>query len=176
MEGIKEKMIRRHPHIFGDIKVNSIEEVKQNWQQIKKKERRTKSDGESLFRSIPRCLPALKRAQKITTVAAVYGFDWQKTSAVLEKLQEELSEFNTALDNNDQDKIEEELGDLLFTMVNLSRFVKVDSETALSKATNKFLNRFAYVTDQLARRGKTLEQATAAEMDELWEKAKNNRI
>ena len=176
MEEIKEKMIRRHPHIFGDIKVNSIEEVKQNWQQIKKKERRTKSDGESLFRSIPRCLPALKRAQKITAVAAVYGFDWQKTSAVLEKLQEELSEFNTALDNNDQDKIEEELGDLLFTMVNLSRFVKVDSETALSKATNKFLNRFAYVTDQLARRGKTLEQATAAEMDELWEKAKNNRI
>ena len=176
MAGIRKKMIRRHPHIFGNIKVNSVEEVRENWQQIKKEEHRTKSDGESLFSSIPRCLPALKRAQKITSVAATYGFDWQKTSAVLEKLQEELSEFNTALGSNDQDKIEEELGDLLFTLVNLSRFVKVDSETALSKATNKFLQRVACVTDQLARRGKTPEQATLAEMDELWEKAKNNRI
>jgi tetrapyrrole methylase family protein / MazG family protein len=176
MTGIREKMIRRHPHIFGDTKVNSVEEVKENWQQIKKKERRTKNNEESLFHSIPRSLPALKRAQKITALAAVYGFDWKNTAEVLEKLQEELNEFDAALSNNNQTQIEEELGDLLFTLVNLSRFVKVDSETALSKTTNKFLQRFAYITDQLAGDGKTLEQATLSEMDELWEKAKMNGI
>jgi tetrapyrrole methylase family protein / MazG family protein len=176
MAGIREKMIRRHPHIFGDVKVNSVEEVKENWQQIKKKERRTKSNKEGLFHSIPHSLPALKRAQKVTTIAAVYGFDWQNTAEVLEKLQEELSEFDTALTSNDQAKIEEELGDVFFTLVNLSRFVKVDSETALSRTTNKFLQRFAYITDQLANLGKTPEQATLSEMDELWEKAKINGI
>lgn len=176
MRDVKEKMIRRHPHIFGDIKVNSVEEVKDNWQQIKKKERSEKSRDNSLFDGIPRSLPALKRAQKITALAAVYGFDWQNIDEVLKKLQEELSEFNSALAHNDQIEIEEELGDLFFTLVNLSRFVKVDSETALSRTTNKFLKRFAYITDQLANRGKTLEQATLTEMDELWEKAKMNRI
>jgi tetrapyrrole methylase family protein / MazG family protein len=176
MAGIRGKMIRRHPHIFGDIKVNTVEEVKENWQQIKKQERSAKSDEESLFSSIPRSLPALKRAQKITAAAAAYGFDWQTTSDVLKKLQEELSEFNTALNNNDQNNIEEELGDLLFTVVNLSRFVKVDSETALSRTTNKFLQRFAYITNQLANRGKTPQQATMAEMNELWEETKTKGI
>ncbi|NTW77665.1 MAG: nucleoside triphosphate pyrophosphohydrolase [Syntrophaceae bacterium] len=176
MEGVKEKMIRRHPHIFGDTKVNSIEEVKDNWQQIKKKERSTKSEKKSLFDNIPRSLPALKRAQKITSLAAVYGFDWKNTADVLEKLHEELKEFDVALSNNNQKEIEEELGDLFFTLVNLSRFVKIDSEAALSKTTNKFLQRFAYITDQLARHGKTLEEATLSEMDELWEKAKRNGI
>lgn len=176
MSGIRGKMIRRHPHIFGDVKVNSVEEVKENWQQIKKKERRTKSNEDSLFHGIPRCLPALKRAQKVTALAAVYGFDWQKTADVLEKLQEELSEFDTALTGNDQSEIEEELGDLLFTLVNLSRFVNVDSETALSRTTNKFLQRFAYIAGQLAEIGKTLEQVTLPEMNELWEKAKMNGI
>ncbi len=176
MAGVREKMTRRHPHIFGDIKVKTVEEVKENWQQIKKQERRTKGDEESLFSSIPRSLPALKRAQKITAVAADYGFDWQTTSGVWEKLLEELNEFSSALNNNNQDNIEEELGDLLFTMVNLSRFVKVDSETALSRTTNKFLQRFAYITDQLADRGKTPKQATMAEMDKLWEESKNKGI
>jgi len=176
MEGVQEKMIRRHPHIFGDTKVNSVEEVKDNWQQIKKQERKTKNNEKNLFHNIPRSLPALKRAQKITSLAAVYGFDWKNTADVLQKLSEELSEFEAALDNNNQVEIEEELGDLFFTLVNLSRFVKVDSETALSKTTNKFLQRFAYITDSLAKCGKTPEQATLAEMDELWEEAKRNGI
>ncbi|MEN6621371.1 MAG: nucleoside triphosphate pyrophosphohydrolase [Smithella sp.] len=176
MSGVKEKMIRRHPHVFGDIKVNSVEEVKDNWQQIKKKERSEKSEDNNLFDSIPRSLPALKRAQKITTLAAVYGFDWQNIADVLKKLQEELTEFDNALTSNNQAEIEEELGDLFFTLVNLSRFVKVDSETALSGTTSKFLRRFAYITGKLANRGKTLEQATLPEMDELWEKAKKNGI
>jgi len=176
MAEVREKMMRRHPHIFGDVKVKTVEEVKENWQQIKKQERHTKSNEESLFSNIPRSLPALKRAQKITATAAVYGFDWQTASDVLEKLQEELNEFCTALNNNNQDDIEEELGDLLFTLVNLSRFVKVDSETALSRTTNKFLRRFAYITNQLADLGKTPKQATIAEMDALWEEAKNQGI
>ncbi len=176
MAGIRGKMIRRHPHIFGDIKIKTVEEVKENWQQIKKTERDAKSNETGLFSSIPRSLPALKRAQKITATAAVYGFDWPSTSDVLKKLQEELNEFYTALNNNDQNNIEEELGDLIFTVVNLSRFVKVDSETALSKTTNKFLQRFAYITGQLANRGITLEQATLSEMDELWEETKTKGI
>jgi len=171
--GISQKMIRRHPHVFGDVKVNSVAEVKQNWQQIKKEERAAKGATQNPFAKPYKEATALKRAQKITAVASLYGFDWAKTSAVINKLREELGEFQAALDNKDQDKIEEELGDLLFTLVNLSRFVKVDSETALSKATNKFLQRFNFITDQLARLGKTPEQATMAEMDELWEKAKN---
>lgn len=176
MAGIRGKMIRRHPHIFGDVKIKTAEEVKQNWQQIKKNERNAKSNEAGLFSGIPRSLPALKRAQKITATAAVYGFDWPATADVLKKLQEELTEFNTALNNNDQNNIEEELGDLLFTVVNLSRFVKVDSEAALSRTTNKFLQRFAYITRKLADRGKTPEQATFAEMDELWEETKTKGI
>jgi tetrapyrrole methylase family protein / MazG family protein len=176
MVGIREKMIRRHPHIFGDVKVNSVEEVKENWQQIKRSERRTKSAAENIFAAIPRALPALKRAQKVTALAAVYGFDWPTTADVLEKLREELGEFDAALTAGNPAEIEEELGDLFFTLVNLSRFTKVDSETALSKTTNKFLQRFAYITDQLASRGTCLEQATLTEMDELWGKAKKNGI
>jgi len=176
MKGIRKKMIRRHPHIFGDIKVNSAEEVKDNWQQIKKKERSQKKNGESLFSGIPRSLPALQRAQKITATAAVYGFDWPKTTDVFKKIEEELNEFHGAMESNDQNKIEEELGDLIFTLVNLSRFVKVDAETALSKTTNKFLQRFSYIDSQLTARGKTPDQTDLAEMDELWEQAKKNGI
>jgi tetrapyrrole methylase family protein / MazG family protein len=172
MEGIKEKMIRRHPHIFGDIKVNTIEEVKENWQQIKKKERRIKRETENIFEDIPRSLPALKRAQKISVVAADYGLDWQKATDVIKKVEEELIEFSAALRNNDQINMEEELGDLFFTLVNLSRFVKIDSETALSRATNKFLRRFEYITKQLKICGKPLEEASSDEMNILWEEAK----
>jgi tetrapyrrole methylase family protein/MazG family protein len=174
--GVSEKMIRRHPHIFGNVKAATVEEVKANWQEIKKKERSAKRDQEGLFSGIPRSLPALQRAQKITAAAAACGFDWQMTSEVLEKISEELTEFRTAINGKDQDNIEEELGDLLFTMVNLSRFVKVDSETALSRATNKFLQRFAYITDQLAKCGKTPEQATFKEMEALWEETKSKGI
>jgi tetrapyrrole methylase family protein / MazG family protein len=170
--GIKEKMIRRHPHVFGNVKADTIEQVKENWQQIKNREHCIKNNGENIFSSIPRSLPALRRAQKITAVASAYGFDWQKTTDVIKKLKEELTEFNAALKKNDHIKIEEELGDLLFTLVNLSRFVKVDSETALSKTTNKFLLRFIYVTDQLSIQGKSLEEASMEEMDALWNEAK----
>lgn len=172
MAGIKEKMIRRHPHVFGDVQVTSVQEVKENWQEIKKKERSHKSNEDSLFASIPRCLPALKRAQKITSIASAYGFDWPKTEDIREKLKEELQEFDAAIKSGSDNKIEEELGDIFFTLVNLSRFLSVDAETTLSKTTEKFLRRFSYVTQQLSARGIPLTEATLAQMDALWNEAK----
>ena len=173
MAGIKEKMIRRHPHVFGDVTVNSVEEVKDNWQEIKKKERGHKKNNEdSLFASIPRAFPALKRAQKITSVASAYGFDWSKTAEILGKLKEELQEFDDAVKSGSNEKIEEELGDIFFTLVNLSRFLSVDAETALSKTTGKFLHRFAYITEQLSASGISIKDATLGQMDDLWNEAK----
>jgi tetrapyrrole methylase family protein/MazG family protein len=173
LDGIIKKMIRRHPHVFGDIKINSVQEVKENWQQIKKRERGIKNDKQNIFDNVPLSLPALKRAQKITSIAATYGFDWPKTENVMKKLKEEIKEFNAAIKNRSHDKIEEELGDILFTVVNLSRFVQVDAETALSKVTNKFLQRFSYVTARLSARGISLEKSTLAQMNELWNEAKS---
>ncbi|PKN53098.1 MAG: nucleoside triphosphate pyrophosphohydrolase [Deltaproteobacteria bacterium HGW-Deltaproteobacteria-13] len=172
MDGINEKMIRRHPHVFGDKKVNSVQEVKDNWQQIKQKERENKKAEKSLFASIPRSFPALKRAQKITSIASTYGFDWKDTKGILEKLKEELQEFDEAVKNNNNNKIEEELGDILFTIVNVSRFLSIDAETALSKTTEKFLQRFSYVTEQLFALGIPAEKATLEQMDALWNEAK----
>jgi tetrapyrrole methylase family protein / MazG family protein len=152
LDGITKKMIRRHPHVFEDKKVNSVQEIKENWQQIKKKERSTKNDDENLFGNVPLSFPALKRAQKITSIAATYGFDWPKIQDIMKKLKEEIKEFNAAIKNRNTDEIEEELGDIFFTMVNLSRFVQVDAETALSNVTNKFLQLFYYVTNKLSAR------------------------
>jgi tetrapyrrole methylase family protein/MazG family protein len=173
LDGIIKKMIRRHPHVFGDKKVISVQEIKENWQQIKRKERGTKNDEQNIFDNVPLSLPALKRAQKITSIAATYGFDWPKIKDAMKKLREEIKEFNAAIKNRNPAEIEEELGDILFTMVNLSRFVQVDAETALSKVTNKFLQRFSYVTAKLSARGISLEKATLAQMDELWNEAKS---
>ena len=172
MDGINEKMIRRHPHVFGDKKVNSVQEVKENWQQIKKKERGFKNNDENLFDNVPLSFPALKRAQKITSIAAAYGFDWPKIQDVVKKLKEEIKEFNTAIKNRSHNEVEEELGDILFTLVNLSRFLSVDAETALSKTTRKFLRRFSYVTQQLSTGGISLKKATLTQMDALWNEAK----
>lgn len=172
IDGINEKMIRRHPHVFGYKKVISVQEIKKNWQQIKKKERGNKNDDENLFSNVPLSFPALKRAQKITSIAATYGFDWPKIQDVMKKLKEEIKEFNAAQKQHNPDEIEEELGDILFTMVNLSRFVQVDAETALEKTTKKFLRRFSYVTQQLLDRGISLEKATLTQMDELWNEVK----
>lgn len=172
MNGINEKMIRRHPHVFGDKKVNTVQEVKDNWQQIKKKERENKKAEKSLFASIPLSFPALKRAQKITSIASTYGFDWKETKDILEKLKEELREFDEAVKIKNHNKIEEELGDILFTIVNVSRFLSIDAETALSKTTEKFLRRFSYVTEQLCALGIPTEKATLEQMDAFWNEAK----
>jgi len=173
MDEVKEKMIRRHPHVFGDWKVNSVQDVKDNWQRIKAQERNKKKNEENIFSSIPRSMPALKRAQKITSAAATFGFDWENTQGVLEKFQEELREFDEAFKTENKNNIEEELGDMLFTIVNLSRFCAIDAETALSKTTDKFLRRFAYVTEKLAAVGLTPAEATPVQMNALWDESKS---
>ncbi|MEE9911077.1 MAG: nucleoside triphosphate pyrophosphohydrolase [Deltaproteobacteria bacterium] len=172
MRGIKEKMIRRHPHVFGDVKVNSIREVKENWQEIKKRERSGQESENDFFGSIPRSLPALKRAQKMTAAAARCGFDWANADDVLDRMNEELGELADVRVTGDAKRIEEELGDILFTLVNLSRFLSIDAETALNGTIHKFQRRFAYITDQLDSHGQSLNNATLAQMDSLWNEAK----
>ncbi len=176
MRSIKEKMIRRHPHVFGNVKVDSVQDVKDNWQEIKKLERSGTEAEHRVFNSIPRSLPALKRAQKITATASRYGFDWPEADHVLIKLKEELDEMAHARETGDAQKIEEEMGDILFTLVNFSRFIQVDAEQALTGTIDKFLRRFAYITEQLKSRGQSLERATLTEMDTLWNEAKGKRI
>lgn len=176
INAVKEKMIRRHPHVFGDVKVNSVQDVKDNWREIKKLERGGKTTKDHLLGNIPRSLPALKRAQKITALAARHGFDWKNTSDVLRKLEEELAELTEAREKDDAGKIEEEMGDIFFTLVNLSRFLSVDAEKATAGAIDKFLRRFAFITDQLAACGQSLNEATLDEMDSLWNDAKEKRV
>ncbi|HPD57102.1 MAG TPA: nucleoside triphosphate pyrophosphohydrolase [Smithellaceae bacterium] len=171
---IRDKMIRRHPHVFGDKKVDSVEAVKENWQKIKKMERANKKDSEkdNLFANVPRSLPALKRAQEITSLASDYGFDWSTIQGVEKKLQEELNEFSAALKKGEKGEIEEELGDIIFTLVNLCRFAGVDAEAALTKTINKFLLRFSHIEEKLSAQGKSLQEASLAEMDAMWNEAK----
>ncbi len=172
MTAIKEKMIRRHPHVFGDVKVNSVREVKENWQEIKDRERSGMNADDSIFSNIPRSLPALKKAQKITAIASRHGFDWPDADDVLKKLNEELHELADARKKEDIQKVEEELGDILFTLVNLSRFLSVDAEMALNGTIDKFLRRFAYIVKQLNARGRSINEATIDEMDSFWNEAK----
>lgn len=176
LTGIREKMIRRHPHVFGGAEINTVEQVKENWQQIKNKEKNEKTAKENLFSDIPRSLPALIRAQKITAVASIHGFDWKNAKEAINKLNEEMSEFNQALQGEDRHKMEEELGDVFFTLVNISRLVKIDAENALTMTTNKFLRRFSYIDNQLNSTGKSLEKTSLEEMDRLWDEAKKSGI
>lgn len=173
--GIAEKMIRRHPHVFGKTKVANVEAVRSNWEQIKK-ELEHKGEGEPrLSDGIPRSLSALARTQRITDRASAVGFDWKNAAAVLKKVEEELSEFRAALETENQTAMKEEAGDLLFTLVNLCRFAGADAEAALRASLGKFTKRFAYIEQALAERGKTPAESTIAEMDGLWNEAKDKK-
>ena len=173
MEDIKEKMIRRHPHVFGDAKAESIEDVRDHWRYIKSTVEGKAKNG--LLAGIPRSLPALKRAQVVTERASSVGFDWDDASEVLKKFEEELREFETACRNGRREMIQEELGDMLFCLVNLSRFSGVDAEAALQAATEKFTRRFAHIEKSLRTQGKTPEEVSLAEMDRLWDESKNTK-
>ena len=171
--GITEKMIRRHPHVFGGAHVANVEAVRANWDQIKK-ELEHKGDGEPrLCDGIPRSLSTLARTQRITERASAVGFDWEDTAAVLKKVEEELAEFRVALEAGNQAAMKEEAGDLLFTLVNLCRFAGADAEAALRGSLGKFTKRFAQIEQALADRGKTPAESTLAEMDGLWNEIKN---
>ena len=163
LEAINSKLVRRHPHVFGDGSANTADDVKRKWDEIKKTE---KPRPQGLLAGVPRTLPALVEAQQIASRAATAGFDWENVDQVFDKLKEELAELNAAAS---QDAKEDELGDLLFVIVNIARFLKVDPEQALRRTNAKFRRRFSHVEQGL---GKPLEEATIAEMEALWQAAK----
>ncbi|MCC6395918.1 MAG: nucleoside triphosphate pyrophosphohydrolase [Bacteroidetes bacterium] len=165
-----EKLIRRHPHVFGTTKVKNSEEVKQNWERLKMKEGRT-----SVLEGIPRYMPALIRALRVQQRAAKVGFDWENEEQVWKKVREELEEVREALRGKKHVKREEEFGDLLFALVNYARFLRINPENALRGTIEKFTSRFHYIEAQLAKKGKTAHDSTLEEMDELWEQAKKKK-
>ena len=173
LDAINQKLIRRHPHVFGEQSAETAGDVKRIWSEVKAAEKAEKNSVPGgLLDPVPRALPALVEAQQIASRAAGAGFDWENPEQVLDKLHEELSEFDRARRAAAPAEIEDELGDMLFVLVNLARFVKVDPEQALRKTNAKFRDRFGYIERKLAERGKTPAQSTLAEMDALWEESK----
>jgi MazG family protein len=173
LDAINQKLIRRHPHIFGDETAATEGDVRKLWSEIKAEEKRGKGEPETtLLGSVPRSLPALVEAQQISSRAAQAGFDWENAGQVLDKLHEEVQEFEEARARASRDDLEDELGDLLFVLVNLARFVKVDPEQALRKTNAKFRRRFGYVERKLAERGKSTRESSIDEMELLWQEAK----
>lgn len=172
LRGINEKLRRRHPHIFGDVKADTAQEVLFNWEQIKKLEREKAQGRASLLDGVPRELPALLRAHRLQEKASRVGFDWNEARQVFQKVEEELAELRAAMESEQPDRMEAELGDLLFSLVNLGRFIAVNPEDALRKTIARFIARFQYIEEELARRGTAPGQVTLEEMDALWAEAK----
>jgi MazG family protein len=173
LDAINEKLLRRHPHVFGEESAETAGDVKRIWGEVKAAEKKEKgAHEETLLGPVPRALPALVEAQQIASRAAGVGFDWENPEQVIEKLHEELAEFDEARRNASQSELEDELGDMLFVIVNLARFVKVDPEQALRKANAKFRERFGFVERKLAERGRKLQESHIQEMEALWQEAK----
>jgi MazG family protein len=168
---INEKLIRRHPHVFGDVEVASSKEVLKNWETIKKGE---KEHRKYLVDDIPDALPALFRAEKMQRRVARVGFDWSDMNPVLDKVEEEFAEFRQAIANNDHDNAEEELGDILFALVNVGRHKNICAEDALRATVKKFARRFRYIEDAFTAQGRDIHKATLQEMDALWEESKKS--
>lgn len=173
---ITEKMIRRHPHVFGDVSVENSSQVLDNWEKIKQGEKDGGNRVKSILDDIPRGLPALLRASKVQKKAARVGFDWPDYQGPLHKIKEEQQELLDAYRSNDRHRIQDELGDLLFAVVNLSRFFDVDAEVALSSTIEKFIRRFQFVEHSVKNLGKKMEDCSLEELDNLWEKAKKQKF
>ncbi len=165
---ISEKLIRRHPHIYGDTRVTGEDEVKANWEKIKLSEGK-----KSVLEGVPQSLPALVKANRIQEKVAGVGFDWERPEQVLEKVKEEIGELERELDGGEPEKIESELGDVLFSVVNYSRFLGINPENALERTNKKFMNRFKYLEARAKEAGKSLSEMSLAEMDQFWEAAKS---
>ena len=163
-----EKLIFRHPHIYGDVKVENEQDVKENWEKLKLKE-----GNKSVLGGVPVSLPALIKASRIQEKARAVGFDWDKPEQVWEKVQEEMEEFKNEIDTNgSKEKMEGEFGDVLFSLINYARFKEINPEDALEKTNKKFIKRFQYLESEAAKSGKQLSDMTLAEMDVYWNKAK----
>jgi len=172
IEKIGRKMIARHPHVFGDADYKTSAEVLVHWEAQKKREGKQR---ESLLEGVPKTLPSLLRAHRLQDRAARVGFDWDKVGDVMKKLDEEIGEFKEAMVKKKENAIEEELGDVLFMLVNISRFIGVNPEDALRKTISKFISRFRYIEMAAADSGRTLSDMTLAEMDALWDEAKEKK-
>ncbi|NND88951.1 MAG: nucleoside triphosphate pyrophosphohydrolase [Flavobacteriaceae bacterium] len=164
---ICDKLISRHPHIYGDIKVADEEEVKKNWENLKLKEGKT-----SVLQGVPASLPALVKANRIQDKVAGVGFDWEEPQQVFEKLQEELAEFQEEVRAGDHHRMEDEFGDVLFSMINYARFLNIDPENALERTNKKFIKRFQFLEKKAKETGKSLKDMSLNEMDVYWEEAK----
>jgi len=170
--GINEKLVRRHPHVFGEVKADTPEQVLQNWEAIKKSEKADKAEtGEvpSVLAGVPKVLPALLKAYRLQQKAARVGFDWEERRQVEDKVREEWAELNEAVAAEDKERVREEMGDFLFALVNLSRFLELDPEDALQLSNAKFMRRFRGIEAEAHARGRDIHGMTLAEMDELWE-------
>lgn len=174
LDRINQKLIRRHPHVFGDASADTPEEVLVKWNEIKQKEKEDKgvAAAKSVLDGVPRSLPALVEAEKIGKKAAGEGFEWPTIDGVLEKLKEEADELAEAREKGDRDHIEHELGDLLFTVVNLARFLKVDPEQALRKTNGRFRRRFGVVESEAAKTGRPMKEIGLEELEGFWQEAK----
>jgi len=171
LQTVSEKLVRRHPHVFGETRAETAEAVLHTWERLKQEERGGVQKASALD-GVPKTLPALLRAQRLQDKAARVGFDWGETAAVIQKLEEELAELKAAMGKG-AEVMEEELGDLLFSLVNLARFLHLNAEEALRKCIEKFIHRFRYIEEVIAQRGKSLEESSLEEMDALWQEAKD---
>ncbi|WP_106687332.1 MULTISPECIES: nucleoside triphosphate pyrophosphohydrolase [unclassified Mesoflavibacter] len=162
-----EKLIHRHPHIYGDVKVENEEDVKRNWEKLKLKEGKT-----SVLEGVPKSLPALVKASRIQDKVAGVGFDWEQPEQVWEKVEEELTEFKAEVINKDEVAMENEFGDVLFSLINYARFLKINPENALEKTNKKFTKRFTYLEEKAKSLNKNLKEMSLEEMDVFWEQAK----
>lgn len=170
MISLSDKLKFRHPHIYGDVKADSAEEVLRNWEQIKLKE---KGGNKTVLAGVPSALPALIKANRIQEKARNVGFDWEEPRQVWEKVREEMNEVEAEIEKGDSARTEEEFGDLLFSVINAARLYGVDPENALEKTNRKFITRFNHLERRAAEKGRSLKDMTLAEMDEIWEEAKS---
>jgi MazG family protein len=172
LDTINTKLINRHPHVFGEIKVDSAKDVKNNWEYIKIHQEKR----ESLLSGVPKTAPALLRAQRIQEKASLVDFDWYKASDVLDKLQEELNELKDVVQSEKRKEIAEEIGDLLFTLVNVARFFEVTAEDALRSSNDKFVKRFSFIENHYKKDYDRIKRASLEELDRIWEKSKEQEI
>lgn len=163
INGICEKLIFRHPHIYGDVQVEDEEDVKKNWEKLKLKEGK-----KSVIEGVPKSLPATVKAMRLQEKAKQVGFEWDNKEQVWEKVEEEMSELKYAIENNNQSQVEEELGDVFFSLINYARFLQVDAENALERTNKKFIYRFTKMEQQALQQGKSLSEMTLEEMDAIW--------
>jgi MazG family protein len=169
IDTINRKLITRHPHIFGDVTVQSAEEVKQNWEKIKKEEK----NSSSILSDYPATMPALSHAKRVAEQASSVGFDWDDPLRALDKVEEEIEELKKEIKAGHHKKVEEELGDILFAVANVARLTHVNPEFALKHTNQKFVNRFRYIEEQLKQQGKDINETSLEEMEEIWQKAKS---